>query len=150
MTKSMRKPSSPFRPKVIKSDEEHKHALARIEELFGAKLGTREGEELELLLLLVETYEKKECPIDLPDPIEAIRFRMEQAELKQKDLIPIFGSKSKVSEVLNRKRELSLTMIRKLVNELGIPPAVLLQDRGTKLTYADFKILGMQLPISKM
>ncbi len=66
-------------------------------------------------------------PIDLPDPIEAIRFRMEQGKLKQKDLILIFGSKGKVSEVLNGKRELSLTMIRKLVNDFGIPAAVLLQ-----------------------
>jgi HTH-type transcriptional regulator / antitoxin HigA len=127
MTKSTRKPSKPFHPKVIKTTMEHERVLARIEELFTAKPGTPEGDELELLLLLVETYEAKEYPIDLPDPIEAIRFRMEQAKLKQKDLIPIFGSKGKVSEVLNGKRELSLTMIRKLVSELGIPAEVLLQ-----------------------
>ncbi len=132
MTKSTRKKSKPFHPKVIKTTEEHERALARIEELFNAKSGTAEGDELELLLLLVETYEEREFPIGLPDPIEAIRFRMEQAELKQKDLIPILGSKGKVSEVLSGKRELSLTMIRKLVDELGVPAVVLLQQRDSK------------------
>jgi HTH-type transcriptional regulator / antitoxin HigA len=128
MTKSTRRTFKRFHPKVIKTTVEHEGALARIEELFTAKPGTPEGDELELLLLLVEAYEAKEYPIDLPDPIQAIRFRMEQAKLKQKDLIPIFGSKGKVSEVLNCKRELSLAMIRKLVSELGIPAEVLLQE----------------------
>jgi HTH-type transcriptional regulator / antitoxin HigA len=138
MTTSTRKASKPFHPRIINTTAEHEHALARIEELFRAKPGTPEGDELELLMLLVETYEAKAFPIDLPDPIEAIRFRMEQANLKQKDLIPIFGSKSKVSEVLNGKRELSLTMIRKLTRELGIPAEVLLQERGARLDDGDF------------
>jgi HTH-type transcriptional regulator/antitoxin HigA len=138
MTTSTRKVSKPFNPKVIKTTAEHKRALARIEELYTAKPGTPKGDELELLILLVETYEAKEFPIDLPDPIEAIRFRMQQANLKQKDLIPIFGSKSKVSEVLNGKRELSLSMIRKLASELGIPTEVLLQERGAPLDDGDF------------
>jgi len=138
MTKSTRKASKPFHPKVIKTTAENERALARIEELFKAKPGTPKGDELELLILLVETYEAKEFPIDLPDPIEAIRFRMQQANLKQKDLIPIFGSKSKVSEVLNGKRELSLSMIRKLASELGIPTEVLLQERGAPLDDDDF------------
>jgi len=138
MTTSTRKASKPFHPKVIKTTAEHELALARIEELFTAKPGTPKGDELELLILLVETYEAKEFPIDLPDPIEAIRFRMQQANLKQKDLIPIFGSKSKVSEVLNGKRELSLSMIRKLASELGIPTEVLLQERGAPLDDDDF------------
>jgi HTH-type transcriptional regulator/antitoxin HigA len=138
MTTSTRKVSKPFHPKVIKTTAEHERALARIEELFTAKPGTPKGDELELLILLVETYEAKEFPIDLPDPIEAIRFRMQQANLKQKDLIPIFGSKSKVSEVLNGKRELSLSMIRKLASELGIPTEVLLQERGAPLDDGDF------------
>jgi HTH-type transcriptional regulator/antitoxin HigA len=138
MTTSTRKVSKPFHPKVIKTTAEHERALARIEELFTAKPGTPNGDELELLILLVETYEAKEFPIDLPDPIEAIRFRMQQANLKQKDLIPIFGSKSKVSEVLNGKRELSLSMIRKLASELGIPTEVLLQERGAPLDDDDF------------
>lgn len=138
MTTSTRKASKPFHPKVIKTTAEHERAIARIEELFTAKPGTPKGDELELLILLVETYEAKEFPIDLPDPIEAIRFRMQQANLKQKDLIPIFGSKSKVSEVLNGKRELSLSMIRKLASELGIPTEVLLQERGAPLDDDDF------------
>jgi HTH-type transcriptional regulator/antitoxin HigA len=138
MTTSTRKPSKPFHPKVIKTPAEHERALGRIEELFSAKPGTPAGDELELLLLLVETYEANEYPIDLPDPIEAIRFRMGQAKLKQKDLIPIIGSKSKVSEVLNGRRELSLTMIRKLVNEFGIPAEVLLQERGEAPNDADY------------
>jgi HTH-type transcriptional regulator/antitoxin HigA len=138
MTTSTRKVSKPFHPKVIKTTAEHERALARIEELFTAKPGTPKGDELELLILLVETYEAKELPIDLPDPIEAIRFRMQQANLKQKDLIPIFGSKSKVSEVLNGKRELSLSMIRKLASELGIPTEVLLQERDAPLDDGDF------------
>lgn len=138
MTTLTRKVSKPFHPKVIKTTAEHERALARIEELFTAKPGTPKGDELELLILLVETYEAKEFPIDLPDPIEAIRFRMQQANLKQKDLIPIFGSKSKVSEVLNGKRELSLSMIRKLASELGIPTEVLLQERGAPLDDDDF------------
>jgi HTH-type transcriptional regulator / antitoxin HigA len=150
MTTSTRKASKPFHPKVIKTTVEHERALARIEELFTAKPGTPDGDELELLLLLVETYEAKEYPIDLPDPIEAIRFRMEQAKLKQKDLIPIFGSKGKVSEVLNGKRELSLTMIRKLVSDLGIPAEVLLQERGGTLQDADFLALGKKFPITEM
>lgn len=138
MTTLTRKASKPFHPKVIKTTAEHELAIARIEELFTAKPGTPKGDELELLILLVETYEAKEFPIDLPDPIEAIRFRMQQANLKQKDLIPIFGSKSKVSEVLNGKRELSLSMIRKLASELGIPTEVLLQERGAPLDDDDF------------
>jgi HTH-type transcriptional regulator/antitoxin HigA len=142
MTKSTRKPSKPFQPKVIKTTLEHERALARLEELFTAKPSTPEGDEFELLLLLVETYEAKEYPIELPDPIEAIRFRMEQAKLKQKDLIPILGSKGKVSEVLNGKRELSLTMIRKLVSELGIPAEVLLQERGATLPDTDILTFG--------
>jgi len=130
MTTSTRKRSKPIQPKVIKTTAEYERALARVEELFAAKPGTPKGDELELWLLLVETFEDKKFPIDLPDPVEAIRFRMEQANLKQKDLVPILGSKGKVSEVLSGKRELSLTMIRKLVDELGIPPAVLLQQPG--------------------
>ncbi len=150
MTTSTRRTSKPFHPKVIKTTVEHDRALARIEELFSAKPGTPEGDELELLLLLVETYEEKEFPIDLPDPVEAIRFRMEQANLKQKDLVSIFGTKGKVSEVLSGKRELSLTMIRNLVNELGIPAAVLLQERGATLVDSGYLELGKKFPLTEM
>jgi HTH-type transcriptional regulator/antitoxin HigA len=119
-----------MKPKVIKTQAEYKATLGRIDEIFDAKPGTAKGEELELLLLLVETYEDKAYPIDLPDPIAALRFRMEQQGLKPKDLIPNIGSKSKVSEVLSGRRPLSLTMIRKLVTGLRFPAEVAL--RATK------------------
>jgi HTH-type transcriptional regulator/antitoxin HigA len=97
-----------------------------------AKPGTAKGDELELLLLLVEKYEEQAFPIDLPDPIAALRFRMEQANLKPKDLVPYIGSKSKVSEVLSGQRPLSLTMIRKLVAGLGIPAEVALRAKPAR------------------
>src|SRR5437763_3830741 len=116
-----------MKPKVIKTEAEYKATLARIEAIFDAKPGTAKGDELELLLLLVETYEDKTYPIDLPDPIAALRFRMDQEGLKPKDLIPYIGSKSKVSEVLSGRRPLSLTMIRKLVTGLHFPAEVALR-----------------------
>jgi HTH-type transcriptional regulator/antitoxin HigA len=122
-----------MKPKVIKTEAEYKATLARIEEIFGAKPGTAKGDELELLLFLVEKYEEAAFPIDLPVPVAAIRFRMEQQELKPKDLVPYIGSKSKVSEVLSGRRPLSLNMIRNLVTGLGIPAEVLLQEPGAKL-----------------
>ena len=121
-----------MKPKVIKTTAQYEATLARIEEIFDAKPGTAKGDELELLVLLVETYEDKTYPIDLPDPIDALRFRMEQDGLKPKDLIPYIGSKSKVSEVLSGQRPLSLTMIRKLVAGLHFPAEVAL--RATKAT----------------
>jgi HTH-type transcriptional regulator/antitoxin HigA len=119
-----------MKPKVIKTEAEYKKTLARVEEIFDARPGTAKGDELELLLLLVETYEDATYPIDLPDPIAALRFRMEQEGLRPKDLIPYLGSKSKVSEVLSGQRPLSLTMIRKLVIGLHFPAEVAL--RATK------------------
>ena len=118
--------------KVIKTDKQYKAAMARVEEIFDARPGTPKGDELELLLLLVETYENEAFPIDLPEPVSAIRFRMDQQGLKQKDLEPFIGSKSKVSEVLGGRRALSLTMIRKLVTGLGIPAEVLLCEPGAQ------------------
>lgn len=115
-------------PRIIKTEKQYEDAMARVEAIFDAKPGTAEGDELELLLMLVEKYEEKAFPIGLPDPITALRFRMEQQRLKPKDLVPYIGSKSKVSEVLSGQRELSLTMIRKLVTGLGIPAVVLLQE----------------------
>lgn len=117
-----------MKPRVIKTEAQYEAALARIEKIFDAKPGTAKGDELELLLLLVETYEDRAYPIDLPDPIVALRFRMEQEGLKPKDLIPYIGSKSKVSEVLSRQRPLSLTMIRKLVTGLRFPAEVALRE----------------------
>src|SRR5438445_13544858 len=106
--KSMPKPSDrrrhALKPKVIKTAAEYQATLARIETIFDARPGTAKGDELELLLLLVETYEDKAHPIDPPDPIAALRFRMEQEGLKPKDLIPYIGSKSEVSEVLSGRR----------------------------------------------
>ena len=120
-----------MKPKVIKTQAQYEITLARIEKIFDAKPDTPKGDELELLLLLVEAYEEKAYPIELPDPIEALRFRMEQAGLRPKDLIPFIGSKSKVSEVLSGQRPLSLTMIRKLVTGLYLPADVALhQTKG--------------------
>ena len=113
--------------KLIKTESEYQDALKRIDQLFDCKPGTPEADEFELLVKLVEFYEEEKYHIDFPDPIEAIKFRMEQEGLSQKDLIPYFGTKSKVSEVLNRKRGLSLNMIRKLSTGLNIPAAILVQ-----------------------
>src|ERR1019366_5794652 len=100
-----------MKPKIIKTEAEHAAALARIEAIFDAQTGTPEGEELELLSVLVERYEDEQYPMDLPDPLSAIKFRMEQQGLKNKDLIPYIGSPSRVSAVLSGQRGLSLTMI---------------------------------------
>lgn len=114
--------------KPIHTEEEYETALVRAEELFDSKKGTSEGDELEVLLILIDKYEKDNFPIDLPDPIEAIKFRMEQLQLKPKDLADLIGYKSRVSEILNRKRKLTLDMIRKLHVNLNIPTDVLVQD----------------------
>jgi HTH-type transcriptional regulator / antitoxin HigA len=119
-----------MKPKIIKTEADHAAAMARIEKIFGAKPGSPEGEELELLAMLVEKFEETAFPIDLPDPIAAIRFRMEQQNLRPKDLAPYLGSASRVSEVLSGKRQLSVQMIRKLTNDLGIPAEVLVQDQS--------------------
>jgi HTH-type transcriptional regulator/antitoxin HigA len=116
-----------MKPKVIKTEAQHRAALARIEEIFDAKPGTAEGDELELLSTLVDLYEKEVFPIDAPDPFTAIQFRMEQQGLKPKDLVPYMGSPSKVSEVLSGQRGLSVNMMRNLVEGLGIPAEVLLK-----------------------
>lgn len=118
-----------MKPKIIRNEVGYAAALERISLLMekDPEPLSPEGEELELLALLVDHYEKEAFPIDLPDPISAIQFRMEQQGLKAKDLIPYIGSASKVSEVLSGQRELSKTMIRNLVNGLGIPAEVLLQ-----------------------
>jgi len=115
-----------MKAKVIKTDLEYNAALARIEKLMDAKLNTRQGDELELLSLLVHDYEEKVFLIAKPDPLAAIRFRMEQQGLEPKDLVPFLGTRSRVSEVLSGRRNLSLKMIRSLVRGLGIPAEVLL------------------------
>lgn len=118
--------------KIIKSESEYLTALSAIEELMDLdpEPGSKEGEKLELLLLLVNDYEQRILQLELPEPIEAIEFRMEQQNLTQRDLVPLLGSRSKVSEVLARKRPLTLSMIRALHNGLGIPAKVLLQEQN--------------------
>jgi len=137
-------------PKIIKTRAEYDATMARVEQLFDAKPDTARGNELELLLLLVDQYESEQFPIDLPDAITAIRFRMDQQNLKPKDLVPYVGNKSKVSEVLNGQRELSLTMIRNLVNGLGIPAEVLLQKPGSKLIFSGLMDVGADFPLAEM
>jgi HTH-type transcriptional regulator/antitoxin HigA len=120
-------------PKVIKTEADYEAALAQVETLMDAAPGSPEEEALQVFALLIEAYEQAHYPIDLPDPVEAIKFRMEQQGLVQKDMIPYLGSQSKVSEVLSRKRPLSLTMIRALHQGLGIPAEVLLQEPGQEI-----------------
>ena len=129
--------------KILKSEAEYEAALAYVETLMDAEANSTEETELELFAVLIENYESEKYPIGLPDPIEAIKFRMEQAGLKRKDMATYLGSQSKVSEVLNRKRPLSLAMMRALHNGLGIPAEVLLQSPGKglgecKYNYRDY------------
>ena len=107
--------------KPIKTENDYDAAMAEIEVLWGSKPDTPKGDKLDVLITLVEAYERDNYPIDSPDPIEAIKFRMEQSGLGRKDLEPFIGSRGRVSEVLNRKRELSIKMIRELHVNLQIP-----------------------------
>lgn len=122
-----------MKPKVIKTEAEYEKALAHLETLMDADPGASRDEELELFAVLIEDYEDKHFLIDMPDAVEAIKFRMEQQGLTRKDLEKYIGSQSKVSEVLNHKRPLSLAMIRALHKGLGIPAEVLLQEEGKEL-----------------
>jgi HTH-type transcriptional regulator/antitoxin HigA len=117
-----------MRLKLIKTEREYQQTLKRVEKLMDAKAGTAEGDELELLAALVELYEEEHWPVFPPDPIAAIRFRMEQSGLQSKDLVPLIGSRSRVSEVLNGRRPLTLNMIRRLHRTLGIPAESLLGE----------------------
>jgi HTH-type transcriptional regulator / antitoxin HigA len=113
--------------KPIKNEKDYNQALERLETIFDAKPGTPESDELEVLGILIDQYENEHFPIGLPDPIEAIKFRMEQMGYNQNDLAKIIGLKSRASEILNRKRKLSLEMIRQLHERLNIPTDVLIQ-----------------------
>jgi HTH-type transcriptional regulator / antitoxin HigA len=113
--------------KPIKTKKDYEQALERLETVFDAKKGSAEGDELEVLSILIERYEDDHFPIGLPDPIEAIKFRMEQLGYNQADLAKVVGLKSRASEILNRKRKLSLDMIRQLHDKLKIPTEVLIQ-----------------------
>lgn len=114
--------------KPIKTEQDYQEALDRLKVIFDAKKGSPEGDELEILGLLIEKYESMYFPIDLPDPIEAIKFRMEQMGYTQSDLVKIIGLKSRVSEILNKKRKLTLEMIRKIHLALNIPTEILVQS----------------------
>lgn len=113
--------------KPIKTESDYIQALERLEQIFDAKKGTKQGDELEILGILIEKYENENFPIEMPDPIEAIKFRMEQLNYNQNDLADLIGLKSRASEILNKKRKLTLEMIRKLNSEFRIPSEVLIQ-----------------------
>ena len=113
--------------KPIRSESGYENAMAEVEQLWGAKSGTPDGDRLDILVTLIEAYEDEHHPIDPPDPIEAIKFRMEQQGLSRKDLEPMIGTRTRVSEVLNRKRGLSIGMIPRLHQHLGISAEVLIR-----------------------
>jgi HTH-type transcriptional regulator / antitoxin HigA len=114
--------------KLIKTDTDYQKALRRLEEIFDAKIGTPESDEADILGLMVDEYEKKHYHIDAPDPIEAIKIRMEEMQLKQVDLADAIGGKNRVSEVLNRKRKLTVEMIRNLTKRLNLSAGLLIHD----------------------
>lgn len=114
--------------KLIKTEADYKEALKKLEALFDAPIGSAESDEADILGLMIDEYEKKHYPIEAPDPIEAIKIRMEEMHLKQVDLIDAIGSKSRVSEILNRKRKLTVEMIRNLSKRLSLSPELLITD----------------------
>ncbi len=114
--------------KPIRTEQDYENALSRLEVIFDAPVDTTEGDEAEILSLIIENYENKNYPIEAPDPIEAIKIRMEEMNLKQKDLVGVIGGKSRVSEVLNRKKRLTVEMIRTLEQKLQISATVLVSE----------------------
>lgn len=114
--------------KPIKTEKDYQEALKRLEMIFDAAPDTTEGDEADILSLLIENYENEFFPMDPPDPIEAIKLRMEQMNLKQKDLVGIIGGKSRVSEILNKKKRLTVEMIRELEQYLKIPSSILILE----------------------
>jgi len=117
--------------KPIRSEADYGRAMKELQRLWGARIGTPKGDRLDVLVTLMEAYEEQHYPIDLPDPIDAIQFQMEQQGLTRKDLEPLIGSRTRVAEVLNRKRNLSIAMIRRLHDRLGIPAEILIRpSRG--------------------
>ena len=113
--------------KPIKTKKDYTQALQRLQSIFDAKKGSRDGDELEVLSILIEKYEDEHFPVGLPDPVEAIKFRMEQLGYTQTDLAKVVGLKSRASEILSKRRKLSLEMIRELHDKLNIPTDVLIQ-----------------------
>ena len=119
--------------KIIKNEQDYQEAFKLVEDLMSRDPNpdSKEGEQLNLVSILIQEYEERMFPETLPDPVEAIKFRMEQANLKPVDLVPYIGSRSRVSEILSRKRPLTLNMIRALSSGLGIPAKVLIQKPST-------------------
>ncbi len=118
--------------KPIRSEADYEAAMAEVERLWGTKSGTPRGDRLDVLATLIDAWEGEHHPMDPPDPIEAIKFRMEQQNLTRKDLEGILGTRTRVAEVLNRRRGLSINMIRRLHEELGIPAEVLIRSSRLK------------------
>ena len=114
--------------KPIKTEADLQTALSRLEVIFDASIGTPESDEADILGLMIDEYENIHYPINAPDPIEAIKIRMEEMQLKQVDLVSAIGGKSRVSEILNRKRRLTIEMIRKLTKRLNLSASVLIED----------------------
>ncbi|TQI71204.1 HTH-type transcriptional regulator/antitoxin HigA [Gramella sp. Hel_I_59] len=114
--------------KPIKSDKDYDKALERLEVIFDAPINSKEGDEAEILSMMIDNYENEHYPIEAPDPIEAIKIRMEEMNLKQKDLVGVIGGKSRVSEILNKKKRLTVDMIRELERILHISASVLVTN----------------------
>lgn len=114
--------------KPIRSKADYRAALKAVENLMSARAGSPEGDRLDVMVTLIEAYERKHYPLDPPDPVEAIKFRMEQMALAPKDLVPMIGQLNRVYEILNRKRPLTLQMIRRLHSKLGIPAESLIKE----------------------
>lgn len=117
--------------RLLKTEDDYEDALHRLNLIFDAPAGTAESDEADVLALLIEDYEERYYPIEAPDPIEAIKIRMEELKLKQKDIAPALGGKNRASEILNRKRKLTLEMIRKLSVTLNLSVSLLIQDYKT-------------------
>jgi len=113
---------------LIKNEADYYHALNRLEVIFDAPVGSIDSDEADVLGMLIDEYEKKHYPIDAPDPIEAIKIRMEDMQLKQKDLIGVIGGKSRVSEILNKRRKLTVEMVRNLADRLNLSAQILIKD----------------------
>ena len=139
-----------FNIRTIKSEPDYTAALARAEILWDADTGTPEADELDVLAMLIEKYEDEVYPLELPSPIDAIKFRMEQQGLSRKDLIPFLGSSGRVSEVLSGKRELTLPMIRALNDGLGIPAEVLIRRSGGAIPANEAGVDWSRFPIVEM
>jgi len=126
--------------KLIKTEEDYQTALKRLEVIFDVKVGTQESDEADILGLMIDEYEKRHYPIESPDPIEAIKIRMEELNLKQVDLAETIGGKNRASEVMNRKRKLTVEMIRNITRRLNLSPGLLIHD---------YQLIGQKGTITK-